>query len=323
MRLITADGVSRCRPDEIEALLAGPDLVWIDVRYWDAETAEFLAARLHLHRQALHDCAVRNPVPKVHAYPDQTFVVLHAPEPGPRGHVHTVELDQFVGPNWLLTAHGPMSPSVPLDAAYVETDAVLRHLQDGRLRPTSGDDLSAALVNVMIERLRDYLVRLTTEVWELEQRVTGGHVGNPEHFLEELFGVRHSLLALHMMASTSAQIYGQMVREETFGDSGAPRLRDVEDQYRRVSAMADSERAYLQGVIEFYQTCTDTTMTIAAERLAVIAAVTLPITALSSVLGMNVIVNEATAVGPLVVTLVVMAIMSGILLVWTKRKGWW
>ena len=35
-------------------------------------------------------------------------------------------------------------------------------------------------------------------------------------------------------------------------------------------------------------------MTIAAERLAVIAAVTLPITALSSILGMNFIVNDET-----------------------------
>ena len=58
--------------------------------------------------------------------------------------------------------------------------------------------------------------------------------------------------------------------------------------------MADSQKAYLQGTIEFYQARTNTKMTVAAERLAVIAAVTLPITALSSVLGMNVIVNEQT-----------------------------
>ena len=43
--------------------------------------------------------------------------------------------------------------------------------------------------------------------------------------------------------------------------------------------MADAQREYLQGVIEFYQTRTNTKMTIAAERLAVIAAVTLPVTA--------------------------------------------
>ena len=48
------------------------------------------------------------------------------------------------------------------------------------------------------------------------------------------------------------------------------------------------------GVTEFYRARTDTKMTIAAERLAVIAAVTLPITATSSIVGMNVIVNDET-----------------------------
>ena len=61
--------------------------------------------------------------------------------------------------------------------------------------------------------------------------------------------------------------------------------------------MADTQREYLQGVIEFYQTRTNTKMTIAAERLAVIAAVTLPVTAISSIIGMNVIVNDGDALG--------------------------
>jgi Mg2+ and Co2+ transporter CorA len=64
-------------------------------------------------------------------------------------------------------------------------------------------------------------------------------------------------------------------------------------------------------------------MTIAAERLAVIAAVTLPITALSSILGVNLIVNGHTQVVPLVVALVVMLGVSGALLRWAKRRGWW
>jgi magnesium transporter len=76
-------------------------------------------------------------------------------------------------------------------------------------------------------------------------------------------------------------------------------------------------------VIEFYQARTNTKMTIAAERLAVIAAVTLPVTALSSIVGMNVIVNETTHVGQLVLLLAVMGVMSMTLLVWARRKGWW
>ena len=64
-------------------------------------------------------------------------------------------------------------------------------------------------------------------------------------------------------------------------------------------------------------------MTIAAERLAVIAAVTLPITALSSILGVNFIVNDETRYGQLAIALLIMLVISVMLLIWSKRKGWW
>jgi Mg2+ and Co2+ transporter CorA len=322
VRLITPAGVSRHRPDEIEALLDGPGLVWIDVRYWDAEVAEFLGKRLHLHERPMHDCTVRNPVPKVHVHPDQTFIVLHAPEPGARGHVHYVELDQFVGPNWLLTVHA-MNAAVSLDAAYVETSTVARRLEGGRLHPTRACDLSTALVNVLVGRSRDYLVTLTEEVWQREQRVTAGHIGEPEQFVDELFGVRHGLLAVHTIATTNAEVYGRMRQMGVFGAAGEPQLRDLEDQFDRVAAMADGQREYLQGVIDFYEARTGTKRNIAGERLAVIAALTLPIEALAQFGGMTVIVNDHTRVGPLIAILAVMLAMSAILLYWTRRNGWW
>jgi Mg2+ and Co2+ transporter CorA len=77
------------------------------------------------------------------------------------------------------------------------------------------------------------------------------------------------------------------------------------------------------GVTEFYRARTDTKMTIAAERLAVIAAVTLPVTSLSSVLGMNVIVNDSTHWVALSVLLLIMLTMSLVLLRWAHKQGWW
>ncbi|MGZ4632552.1 MAG: CorA family divalent cation transporter [Actinomycetes bacterium] len=72
-----------------------------------------------------------------------------------------------------------------------------------------------------------------------------------------------------------------------------------------------------------YQTRVATKMTVAVERLAVLAAVTLPITAIASVYGMNVIVDQQTHVVQLVVVLAAMAAISAALLRWTKRQGWW
>jgi magnesium transporter len=101
-----------------------------------------------------------------------------------------------------------------------------------------------------------------------------------------------------------------------------PLVADLEDQFARVAGVADGQIRYLEGVIEFYKARTDTKVTIAAERLALIAVLTLPITALSSVYGMNIIVNDRTDFSHLAVVLAAMMVISAILLRWAKRQGW-
>ena len=320
--LLTAEGIERRSPDELASLIGAGCVVWVDVPAWDDETAALLIEHFGIHERAAADCARRNPVPKVHVYPGHVFVVLHTPERGARGHVHYIELDQFVGPDWLITVHGPVNPAVRPEVALEETRAVTRRLEKGRLHPASAPDLSFALVTAVTGRMRNLLTTLTEEVWQLERQVTAGDGRDPEEFLEELFAVRHGLLAIHTMAALSREVYGRMDTLDLWS-GGRALLLDLEDQFRRIGAMAEGQREYLQGVIEFYQARTNTKMTIAAERLAVIAAVTLPVTALSSVLGMNVIVNQSTHVGQLVVLLVVMGAMSALVLVWARRKGWW
>ena len=126
------------------------------------------------------------------------------------------------------------------------------------------------------------------------------------------------------MAALSREIYGRMATLTRFVPADAqPMVEDIADQFERIKGMADGETEFLQAVIEFHQSRTNTKMTIAAERLAVIAAVTLPVTAISSVYGMNIIANDATDFWHLAVVLLVMATISGILLRWAKHQGWW
>jgi Mg2+ and Co2+ transporter CorA len=100
-------------------------------------------------------------------------------------------------------------------------------------------------------------------------------------------------------------------------------MNDVLNQYETVTHISDSQLRFLIGVTEFYRARTDTKMTIAAERLAVIAALTLPITSLSSVMGMNVIVNDSTRWISLIILLLIMLIISFVLLRWARKQGWW
>jgi Mg2+ and Co2+ transporter CorA len=323
--LITDGGVERKPVEELDLLIAmGEGLVWVDISTCDAEGVRVLSEVFGFHPLAVRDCQERSQVPKIHAYSDHVFLVLHAPERGRGGTVHYVELDQFVGPGFVVTVHGPLDPGISPEVALRETRAVLRRLESGRLRPSSSFELSYAIVSALARHQEAFVATLAQEGGLLEQRVMADEIGDAEQFLDELFRARHELLVVRTMATLSREIYGRMVTLERFVPGASQALvADLADQFARVTGLADGQKDFLQGVIEFYQTRTNTKMTIAAERLAVIAAVTLPITALSSVYGMNLIVNDRTRYLHLAVLVVVMAAMSATLLRWTKRQGWW
>ncbi|HEY3009729.1 MAG TPA: magnesium transporter CorA family protein [Micromonosporaceae bacterium] len=322
---MTSQGVEQHRVEDLKSLLDRDDgLVWVDIPVCDEAAARVLSDVFGFHPLAVRDCVERNRVPKVHVYGDHVLVVLHAPELGGAGHVHFVELDQFIGRRYLVTVHGPINPALSQQAAMRESDAVLRRLQVGRLRPETAFELSYAIVSALARRQEEFVELQTRQVWQLEQRVTSGHLGDPEQFLEEMFQARHGLIAVRTMGALSREIYGRLAAMRRPVTAEAKHLLDdLVDQFDRVYAVADGQKEYLQGVIEFYRTRSDTKMTIAAERLAVIAVITLPVTALSSVYGMNIIVNNRTDFPHLAVVLTIMAIMSATLLTWAKRQGWW
>jgi magnesium transporter len=197
-------------------------------------------------------------------------------------------------------------------------------MASGRLRPTSSFGLSYAIVSSIARRESHMVAEIARDVGLMEQRVMADVDEDPQKFLSELFAARHELLTIKTMAEQGSEIYRRAIKLTTFASSeGLELMKDVLDQYETVAHISDSQLVFLMGVTEFYRARTDTKMTIAAERLAVIAAVTLPITSLSSVLGMNVIVNASTHWVALAVLLLIMLAMSLILLRWAHKQGWW
>jgi magnesium transporter len=326
VHLVAADGVEQHPVAELPDLLKRDDgVVWVDIPRCDEEATTVLTDVFGCHPLAVEDCFRRNRVPRVHVYPQHAFVILHSPQLGVGGHVHYVELDQFIGERYLITVHGPVNAAVPAEVPERETRSVLARIQAGKLHPRTPHELSYAIVSASTRQQERVVEQLTGDVWRLEQRVTSGDKGgDPEAFLEELFQVRHSLMAVRTISLTAYDVYGRLVSLGRFlPDDDRHLVDDLIDQFDRVRSLADGERDYLQGVIDFYRARTETKMTIAAERLTVIAVVTLPITAIGSIYGMNVIVNQQTHVGQLVAVLAVMVAVSAVLLTWAKRQGWW
>lgn len=324
--LITSDGITAHSVADLPDLLAADKgIVWVDVPACDPTSDRVLRDIFGFHPIAVADCAQRNRMPRVHVYPDHRFYVLHSPEAGRSGHVHFVELDQFVGARYLVTVHGPANENVQSERILRETEAVRAKIEAGRFLPSSPYELSHAIVSAIARHMERFLESATEEVWRLEKAVNAGEEGDPEEFLEDMFRARHQLLAVRTMAAATREVFLRVLNllGTRIPAQNRPIMDDLIDQFSRVCNLADGQKDYLAGVIEHFRARTETKMTIAAERLAVIAVITLPITALASVYGMNVIVNGRTEWFQLVGILVVMLVMSGWLLRWAKRQGWW
>jgi magnesium/cobalt transport protein CorA len=310
---------------ELPALLAREDgFVWVDAPICDEETSKTLAEIFRFHPLAVRDCRERNHIAKLQAYPDHLFVIVHAPEPGDAGQIHLLELDYFVGPRFLVTVHGPINPDVAPERALRETRTAARRLEQGRFAPASAAELSHAIVSALVAHQEALVMELTRKVAAIERRVLSGERGGFEHALEEMFRVRHELLTLRTMAAGARELYARMAALTRYlPPDSQPFIEDLVDHFERVRSICDSEREFLQGVVDFYQSRTAAKMNVAMERLALISAVMLPLTLLAGIYGMNIIVNDRTQTWELGVVLGSMGLLAGVMLQWAKRQGWW
>ena len=209
LRWIDSNGVSNHDVAELPDLRQRTDgFLWLDIPEWSDDAEALLADEFKFHPMAISESRNRNHIPRLHVYPHHWFIVVHAPEIGARGHVHYLELDQFVGENFLVTIHGPLSPKVPLEAALRETNAVAARMESGRLTPTSPFGLTYAIVSSIARREADMVAEIAREVGLMEQRVMAEEdEKDPQDFLSQLFAARHELLTIKTMASQGSEIY--------------------------------------------------------------------------------------------------------------------
>jgi Mg2+ and Co2+ transporter CorA len=230
-----------------------------------------------------------------------------------------------VGERYLVTVHGPLGSNVTLEDAMRVTTATRERIEDGRFLPNNPPELGHGLVSAMILHLETLVSTIADRVAVLERSIVRGERGNPEEMVERLYSFRHQLLLIRTAASLSRDVYAgrETVARSTVPPERLAIIHDLVDQYAHLTSLCDSEKAFLDQVLDFYQARTVTKMNIAMQRLALIAAILLPISAISGVYGMNVIVNSETDFPHVGGVLILMGAIVALMLRWTKRQGWW
>ena len=196
-----------------------------------------------LHPLAVHDCEVRNRMPKLHAYPDALFVVLHAPERGER-RARPLRRARPVRSARATSSRCTDRPTrpCPLDVALRDTTRgpgpdpcrtaaapdVVRHLARDRLDARRGGWRSSSRT-------------LTEDVWDLEQRVTAGQLRRSRDVPRRDVPDPPRTAGRPHDRRADREIYRRVagLSRAVPGARAAPSSADLVDQFDRVSGLAE------------------------------------------------------------------------------------
>ena len=104
--------INEDRASNMNSIACGK-LTWIYIETPTMENVEYLAQNFSFHPLNLDDVLSRVQRPKIDAYPDHLFIVLHFPVYDKENRVtHPSEVDIFIGESYVITIHksGDLKP---------------------------------------------------------------------------------------------------------------------------------------------------------------------------------------------------------------------
>jgi magnesium/cobalt transport protein CorA len=325
VRWVSAIGFQPYELDDLPALLGRDDgFPWIDIASIGADEEATLSEIFGFHPLAIRECREAVAVPKLQAYPDHFFLVLHGLEPGDDGQTHVVELDQFISHRYLVTIHSPVDRDGSTAMAAHEVESVKRRIEAGRFLPRSPGELSHAIASGLARHLERSLSSVATEIGSIERLVMRGEIAASDRVLDEMFRVRHALLTVRTIAAQSREVYARMAAfSEHLDAEGNVWVVDLLDQFDRLKNLCDGEKELLQEVLDFHQTRIANELNEFVRRLTSFGAILVVCTLIAGIYGMN--FKDMPELGwqlgyPF--ALAIMALSSIILAIYFRRKGW-
>ena len=312
-------------PGEIPALLKRDDgFLWVDIATLGTEEETTLSEVFGFHPLAIRESKEAVAVPKLQAYPDHFFLVVHGIEPGADGQVHVVELDQFISLRYLVTIHSPVDRDGSTAMAAHEVDSVKRRIDAGRFTPRSPGELGHAIASGLARHLEGSLSTVAAQITSLERLVMGGDTANSDHVLDEMFRVRHELLTVRTIAAQSREVYARMAAfSEHLNAEGHLWVIDLLDQFDRLKNLCDGEKELLQEVLDFHQTRIANELNEFVRRLTSVGAILVVCTLIAGIYGMNFAhMPELDWQLGYPIALGVMVAISIVMAIYFRRKRW-
>ncbi len=268
------------RPARISDVLKDPEAVlWVDVRNPDTSQLELLRREFGFHHLALEDVAKQRQRPKVDEYPGYYFVVMYAPlSVATEGTLELVELDLFIGRNYVVTVRRGEIPSL---------QEAMRRWE--RTEPALREHVGF-LVHVIADSVVDSYFPIVDDLEDQLDQLELGMFGQDAAFdAGKLLAIKRTLYTLRKAIYPLREVFNVFLRREgaVFRAETYPYFQDVYDHILRLLDTIDIERDMATGALEAQLSIVSNRLNETMKRLTVVAICVAVIGAVFGAWGMN------------------------------------
>jgi magnesium transporter len=301
--------------DGNEELLNAEGVKWIDVTAPDEATLQSLATKFGLHRLAIEDCLHLDQRPKLEDYGTHQFLVLQGfnTDSATWKDMEMLELHFFLGPDWLITVHNHLSPSIEATSRRVAADP----------KGTMGrgvDFVTYLIADALVDRNFPLLECFNDELEELEERIFSS--APSREMLRDLFELKHALVRVRRVLSPQRDVVGLLARHgiSQVNERTTIYFRDVYDHLVRIYEQIDGARDLVSSAVEAYMSQIANRTGEISKQLTVFASIFMPLSFVVGFFGQN---FEGIArheyLAPMLATMVLLP--TGMIL-WFRHKRW-
>lgn len=298
------------------------NVVWVDLRGESPDdialAEDVLKNEFNFHYLTIEDCIETRNQPKIEAFPDYIYFIVHGvkPEEAKPSNFVTRELDGYLGKNFVVTFH-------------CERFRSLRDVkQQIRSSPFAFQRGPAYLLHQILDRVVDNYMPLVDdfdlEINTLEERVLAMK-GSDNAALGEIMDIRRAVARLKRISARQLQVLYRLSHGEfpQIPESTLPYFRDVHDHLLRISDLAEAYRDLVGGLFDIHFAVVANRTNDVMKTLAVLSAIILPLSLVAGIYGMNFdYMPELRTRYGYFATLGMMALLTIVLLLYFWRRGW-
>lgn len=305
--------------EQLPELLQDPGaVIWVDMEQPTEVDERVLLDVFKFHPLTVEDCRENRHYPKVEEFPGYIYFIVHGvrADTSP-DRFNTIELDGFLGKNYVITYHHDFFRSI----------ANVKQLL--RTSPIACQRGPAFLLHQILDQIVDYyspvLDDFDTRIDELEHEIFDLRQPN-NAILGEIMDLKRSVLRLRRISNKQMDILLRMSRGEFHAlipEDMRPFYRDIHDHIVRVTDLADSYRDLISGSLEAYLSVVSNRMNEIMKVLTIFSAIMLPLTFIAGVYGMNFDnMPELHSRYGYFAALIVMGVVAVGMLIFFWRRGW-